>query len=73
MMAQRPAEKMDPGEEEGRHRCAASAVSFSVKKNWHWSGGRSTATMKEEQTAGPSKLDPKEIAEQWRLPPEESK
>ena len=67
MMAQRAAEKMDPGEEGGRHRCAASAVSFSVKKKCRWAGGRSTATRLEEQTAGPSRWDPTEIVERWRL------
>ncbi len=72
-MAQRAAEKIDPGEEGGRHRCAASAKSFSVKKNCHWAGGPSTASTKEAQTVGPSKWDPKEIAEQWRLRLEDSK
>jgi hypothetical protein len=72
-LGQRAAEKIDPGEEVGRHRCAASAVSFSVKQNCHWAGGPSTATMKEAQTVGRSKWDPKEIAEQWRLQLEDSK
>ncbi len=72
MMAQRAAEKMDPGEEGGRHRGAASAVSFIVKKNFHWAGGRSTATTKEEQTAEPRKQGPMAIVEQWRRRLEET-
>ncbi len=71
IMAQRAAEKIDPGEEGGRHRCAASAVSFNVKKNCHWAGVHSTATTKEEQTAERNKQVPTEIVEQWRPRPEE--
>ena len=50
IIAQRAAEKIEPGEEGGRHRGAASAVSFTVKKNCHWARGRSKATTKEERT-----------------------
>lgn len=66
IIAQRAAEKIEPGEEGGRHRGAASAVSFTVKKNCRWARDRSKATTKEERAAQRNKLVPTEIVERWR-------
>jgi hypothetical protein len=56
IIAQRAAEKIEPGEEGGRHRGAASAVSFTVKKNCRWARDRSKATTKEEPKIAESYL-----------------
>jgi hypothetical protein len=48
IIAQKAAEKIEPGDDGGRHSSAAAAVLFTVKKNLRWEVGRSTVKMLEE-------------------------
>jgi hypothetical protein len=71
IIAQRAAEKIEPGDDGGRHSSAAAAVSFTVKKNWRWEVGRSTVKTPEEPATVLDK-QPTEIVAPWQHRPVET-